>query len=145
MLHGIDELIGNFLDAPLQPFDHGWRECLMNQCAEAGVVGLVEIEHIAFQRLRKVRQPGLLRSVQPALGKTTVFENRDYIVVAGDEPGLANAGHDWNRDATNRLFRAQAGIKGKRIGFELTAANPGRQTRHTCGLFPPRVDRILLG
>ena len=32
----------------LQPFDHGRRERLVYQCAQAGVVGFVEIEHIAL-------------------------------------------------------------------------------------------------
>ncbi len=48
--YSVQQFVGDRLNAPLHLFDDAGREGFMNECAEATMVGLVQVEHVALER-----------------------------------------------------------------------------------------------
>src|SRR5258708_18046744 len=114
-------MICNPLNALAQSFHHTRRERLVDHGTQTPVVRLIQIEHVPLQRFCKTWEPRLLAGMFAVLGEARVLENRDNIVIASDQPSLANTGEQRKLDTADRVLRPQMCIKWERICFELAA------------------------
>ena len=112
-----------------------WRERLVHQRPEPGVVGRVEREH---GELFPRRQHGLLAAREPALARVAgevavVAQDRVGVGVAGEQPGVHQPA------AVHRVALAQGGVDGIRV---LGHAGGERVVRHAGPPALPRGRRV---
>src|SRR5918994_5078902 len=140
--HGIEEFFAERLDPPPQPFDKAGGERLGNEGTQPRVVRVVQVEHVAFERLEESRDPRCLRplirvhSIQLILGECVILQHTCHILIAGNQPRRPTVakGH-----APNGSLGLQAGVERIGVGFEGRAGEVTRNDPLRAGSFHPTL------
>ena len=134
-LHGVEEFLAERLDASPQPLDEAGGERLRDERAQPRVVRVVQVEHVALQRLEETRDPRRLRpllrvhGVQLVLGESVVLQHPGHVLVAGHQPRRPPVAQ---RRAPHGGLGAQARVERVGVRLEGRAGEIGRDDFARC-------------
>ena len=111
-LHGVEETVDDLLDPGTQHLYDARGERLVDEAAQARVVGRVAHEHRQTHRRRGSTVAGGYEGLDAFLAQARIAQHAHHVFVAGEDP-------EPERAAMHRIVGAQAMVGGIRIRHEL--------------------------